>query len=354
MDRTNISSYLMDTFMLIAILSLQVLIVAYFVIKEFLYRRRKSIEESEHFDNKNFKRNSSVEQLIKIIPSLEEEVAKLQEYKEKSKNYNRLTDEFEQLKKEKQTLLDEKATLANKTGELERRLQIKTKEIEEYNKSNNELWVKVKKADILKDYSSKVIDYLNFCEDILKETSKEIESTDIEPAQIMSALLQQAFQKTIEMAKWKQICSDIKENGIAVQNKDLRNCFQYDKESDHLAAFKKLLISRIKPITNALLILCEANSNLSKFLESSDVSSLENEFKNKITEIKRKVKEIGINEIADVKLFNRLNNSEAIDGSISFPYTVVKNLNKDDVVEIIEFGMRTEFEVSLKTKVLIY
>ena len=347
MDRTNISSYTMDTFLLIAILSLLVLIVGYFIISQLIHRREISEED-------DYSEIAPTEQLIKLIPSLQKEMAEIQGKKEKLKDYNKLKNKIELLKKENQTFSDEKTALTNKTGELERKLQIKAKEVDEYNKSNAELLGKVKKADILKDYASKVIDYLDFCEDILKETSKEVESTDIEITQIMSALLQQAFQKTTELAKWKQICSDIKENGIAIQNKDLRNCFQYDKESEHLIAFRKLLISRIKPITNALLILCEANSNLSKFLESSDVSSIENEFSNRITEIKRKVKEIGINEIADVKLFNRLNNSEAIDGSVLFPYKIVKNLNKDDVVEIIEFGMKTEFDEALRTKVLIY
>ena len=155
------------------------------------------------------------------------------------------------------------------------------------------------------------------------------------------------------MAKWKQICSDIKEKGIAIQNKDLKNCFQSDNDTERLNAFKTLCISKMKPFTNAVLILCEANSNLAKFVENTDVSSIENEFRNKITEIKSKAKSIGITGITEVKLFTPLGNNTAIEGKISLPYSSVTNLNKDIIIEIVEFGMKTEFEELTKTKVFI-
>jgi len=351
-------------FLLIAILALMIITVGYFIVSELLRRRIISVEKRNHHHNHysvGVDQKSDIEKLLKILPNLPKELEKLQSYKSKADDFDRLEKNFEKVKNEKQTLSEQKANLENEKSAFQQKLQAKDnvvsdklKEIEEHNKFNKELLEKVQKAEILKDYAGKVFDYIDFCENILKSANKKIYKTDVETEKIMLILLQQALQKTTEMAKWKQICSDIKEKGIAIQNKDLKNCFQSDKEAERLNAFKTLCISKMKPFTNAVLILCEANGNLSKFLESTDVSIIENEFNNKIREIKSKAKEIGITEIVEVKLFTHLGNNEAIDGTILFPYSVVKNLNKDVIIEIVEFGMKTEFEELTKTKVLIY
>jgi len=351
-------------FLLIAILALMIITVGYFIVSELLRRRIISVEKRNHHHNHysvGVDQKSDIEKLLKILPNLPKELEKLQSYKSKADDFDRLEKNFEKVKNEKQTLSEQKANLENEKSAFQQKLQAKDKvvsdklkEIEEHNKSNKELLEKVQKAEILKDYAGKVFDYIDFCENILKSANKKIYKTDVETEKIMLILLQQALQKTTEMAKWKQICNDIKEKGIAIQNKDLKNCFQSDKEAERLNAFKTLCISKMKPFTNAVLILCEANGNLSKFLESTDVSIIENEFNNKIREIKSKAKEIGITEIVEVKLFTHLGNNEAIDGTILFPYSVVKNLNKDVIIEIVEFGMKTEFEELTKTKVLIY
>lgn len=348
--------------LLIAILALMVISIGYFVVSKLLHWIKIPLVKNKNPKNDSQKGEpkSDIEKFIKILPNFSKELEKLQSYKSKADDFDNLEKNFKNMKEEKQQLSDQKAILEKEKLKFQQNLESKDKEvaeklkeIEENNKANKELLGKIERADILKDYAAKVTDYLDFIESILKSTNEIINKTDLEIAKIMSVLLQQAFQKTTGIAKWKQICSDLIEIGIATQNKDLKNCFQSDKEAERLNAFKKLYISKMKPFTNAVLILCEANSNLSKFLESTDVSSIENEFKNKITEIKSRAKEIGITEIVQVKLFTHLGNKEAIDGTITFPYSSVKNLNKDDITEIVEFGMKTEFEEQTKTKVLI-
>ncbi len=347
--------------LLIAILVLMIITVCYFVVGEILHLNKISAEKKKHHNNSTgVEAKSAIEKFLKILPNLPKELGQLQIYKSKADDYEKLEKNLEKVRIEKQALSEQKEKLEKGKIDYQQNLLAKDKEvsdklkeIEDHNKSNKELLEKVKKADILKDFAGNVSDYLDFCENILKIANENISKTDVETAKIMAVLLQQAFQKTTEMAKWKQICSDIKEKGIAIQNKDLKNCFQSDNDTERLNAFKTLCISKMKPFTNAVLILCEANSNLAKFVENTDVSSIENEFRNKITEIKSKAKSIGITGITEVKLFTPLGNNTAIEGKISLPYSSVTNLNKDIIIEIVEFGMKTEFEELTKTKVFI-
>ena len=279
---------------------------------------------------------------------------------------------------EKQTLSNENADLeiqlmnknielANKDIELRQKLQIKDeevvkkqKEIEEQNKTNIEVLNKVKKVGFLKEYAGKALDYLDFLKEIVKEANTkciEFGKTDTETATIMSILLQQTLLSTMEIAKWKQICEDIKNNGVVVLNTGIKNCFQSTDEPEQLNAFKKQCVSKLKVYTNAILILCEAYGNLSKFVEYANVSSIETEFGNKIPEIKNKAKEVGIMEIAEVKIFTNIDTNPGTksgNNDISFPYSNVKNLNNDDIVEVVEFGMKTEFDDNVsETKVQV-
>ncbi|MDR2971949.1 MAG: hypothetical protein LBU83_08485 [Bacteroidales bacterium] len=322
--------------------------------------------------------------LIKIIHKPHEASKKMQEYKEKFENYKRLLKDFEETKHDKGMVEKEKKLLLEKYNAIQRQLseketihqrQItnigketeekikkkdqqfadKLKEIEEQNKANAVILEKVRKADILKEYAGKVVSYIDFGENIMKIANKKTDNADIEIAKIMSVLLQQTLLKTVDIEKWKQICNDIIDTDIVIQNKDLKNCFQSNNEIEQLNAFKKQSISKLKIFTNSILILCESYRNLSKFIENVDVVNIESEFRNMIAEINNNAKEIGITEISEVRIFTSIdsNNAGSVDGRPSLPYSIVKNLKQDDIVEIISYGMKTEFEDMTKTKVLI-
>ena len=228
------------------------------------------------------------------------------------------------------------------------------RELEETKKELNDILSFARKADSLKDYAGKVYDCLDYYETILIDIGKDAKMADTETASILFSLLHHAMQKTTEISKWKHICSDIQDTGMVIQSKTLKNCFQSDEEAEHKKNFKIQCISKLKGFTNAVLILCKAIGHLSRFVEKGDVSYIESEYKNIFTTIKSKAKEVGIPEIADVELFSPLGNQEAIPDEVSFPYSAVKNLNKEDIVEIVSFGMKTELDEEIsKSKVLI-
>lgn len=349
--------------LLVLILALILLIVGYLILNEINFRHKKSKEKKIYTSPNGHQVNelkSNIDKFLKIVANLKEDLINLPFYKDKADDFDKLEKKFDNLIIENKSLSEQKTKLESEIKHCQQQLQEKNNEVSEkqneikkIKKSNDEFVEKAKKAEILKGYAEKVVNYLDFCEGIIRNSNEKIFNTDIETTKILSALLQQALQKTIEIAKWKQICSDIKEKGIAIQNKDLISCFESNQETVQLIAFKKLCVSKLKIYTNALLILCEACSNLSQYSDNATVTILENEYKNIIREIKIKAKEIGILEIPEVKLFSSLGGCIAIDGTISFPYSVVKNLRKDHIIEIIEFGMKTEFEELTKTTVLI-
>jgi len=317
--------------------------------------------------------------IIIIIRNPNRNSKKLQEYKAKIENCNKLLKDFEKAKNDKKLLIERNNAIQKQLSEKdaihqkqinyinkeseekikkkEQQFADKLKEIEEQNKANAIILDKVRKVDILKDYARKVVDYVALCENILESANKKIDKVDVETAKIMSILLQQAAGKASEIANWKQICEDIVSIGVTVLNNDIKNCFQSNNETEQLNAFKKQSISRLRIITNNILILCEAYSNLSKFVDDTDAANIEDDFRNKFVEIKNSAKEVGIIEIAEVSIFTCIDsnsNVESENGHPSLPYSIVKNLKQDDIVEIISFGMKTEFDNMTKTKVLIY
>jgi hypothetical protein len=356
--------------LLLVIAGLLAVTIGYLAIKE-IYGRHNTLltprlNWSTSFHNiSDAEQKSKVGQLLQFLLTVKEELEKLQDYKDKADNFNKLEKDFEEYKEKYNNLDTQYKNLETKFNEQETKIagfaqklqekddEVKNKlaEIEDQNKANNEVLEKVKKTDALKDYATKAFDYLAFAENILWEADKKCRETG---NAVRYALLQQALSNTTEIAKWKQICADINEYGIAVQNKDLKNCFQSDKQEEQLDAFRRLCLSKLKPITSALLILCEANSNLSKFGVNnlSDIASI---YIKQVEEIKNKAKEVGIKEITVVTLFTKLDDNqgaESVNEHVSFPYSTV-NLNKDDVAQILQFGMKTEFEEMTKTRVII-
>jgi len=306
--------------------------------------------------------------LFEILGELSDKMDVLLDYAEKADNYDELVNEFNktqkqiaQLETEHINISKEKIKLQKEFEEKSKAISEKIQSIERQSNTNKELLIKVRKAEHLKDYAEKVFVYLQFIESIVDTANNyciEYGKKNEDTAKVMLILLLQALEKTKTMAKWEQICGDIQEKEIVVLNSTLKNCFQSDRETEQLKAFKTKCISELKDYTNAILILCEAYSNLSMFSENSngDASSLEDEFKNEIAEINNRAKTIGITEITDVKIFTKIDDNkgaEATYGQILFPYSIVKNLKKDDVAQIISFGMKTEFEDNIsKTKVL--
>lgn len=226
--------------------------------------------------------------------------------------------------------------------------------------STQQLIDKVKNVDFLKDYAENVYKYLETLENIIKTANrkyKELRQHE-KTANAIGCLLQNTCINMLDFGEWLKLAEEIKIYGIVIDNQDIKNCFQSNNNNERLKQFKILFSTPLKKYTNNLLILCEALRNLSKFNDNEiAVENLEKEFETQFNNIIKESKNVGIVEIYAVKLFTNLNvhkNTKSINGDISLPYLNVKNLNNEDIIEIVEFGMKTEFEnKNSVTKVLI-
>ena len=241
-------------------------------------------------------------------------------------------------------------------------LRSKDKEVNDKLKDVENQWLellevssKSRKVEHLREYASKVSSYLVLLESILKDANgicDVAKSLNGEAAKIISLILQQALANTETISRWKQICEDIKVCGIIVLNKDIKNCFQKDDESEQLKEFKKRCISELKSYTNEALILCECFANLDRFVAIYNIESIKREFSNQASKVREMAKEVGITAIEVVRLFTHLdeyNNIKATSEQISLPYSIVESLSDDYVARIISFGMKSEFDDSIST-----
>ena len=329
-----------------------------------LYRRNKYTNTDKTVNIKLVKQKNTMDKLLEILPALPDELQYLLNYKQKAEDYDLLKMNFERttnlLETKNKTLSNEKTKLEKDFANERKETSGKFRIIEEQNTANQELLTKIRKAEHFKEFAGKVSDYLKFINITVKKAYNqclEFSIRDEKTGKIMFILLHQTLTKIEAMPILKQICDDIQENGIVIMKDALKNCFQSDKDAEQIIAFKTKCINELKEYTNAILIFCESYGNLSGFVENSDVSSLEKEYKNMISEIKGKAKNCGIMEIEEIHIFTNIDKNEgaeAISEQISLPYTLVKSLNKDDIVQIISYGMKSEYgDKILKTKVLI-
>jgi len=220
---------------------------------------------------------------------------------------------------------------------------------------------KVKNVDFLKEYAENVCKYLETLDNIFKTAYKRYQELQQYEKTInaVGCLLQNACMTVLDLGKWMKLADEIKTYGIVINNQDIKNCFQSNNNYDRIKQFKILFSTPLKKYTNNLLILCEAMRNLSKFNNGEvAVGNIEKEFETQFNIIIKEAKNVGILEIDVAKLFTNItlnnNNIESINGNVSLPYLKVNDLKTEEIVEIVEFGMKTEFEKSKsRIKVLI-
>ena len=114
--------------LLIAILSLIILIVSYFIVSEILYRSKISDEKGKHHHSSGgFEAKSDIEKFLKILPNLSEELEKYQSYKLKADNFDVFKKNFEKVTAEKQKLSDQKTDLEKEKLNFQKNLETKDK-----------------------------------------------------------------------------------------------------------------------------------------------------------------------------------------------------------------------------------
>lgn len=272
--------------------------------------------------------------------------------KEASQKIENLQKEIESFKG-KITLLNKDIEQGNqKINELNSELtQVhkKKQEIEgEYLKYSE----KVIFVDYLEPYAKATYDYYNFCQTgYIKalEYFKKLNHSDSELVSIVSQLLVK-FNSNIpsKTNHWVGVINEIKDSKATANIDLIKSLKQIPNNEEKSKEFKRILLKEVfEKYTSSVFILTEEFSNLSKF--SNDSTSVVKDFEQFFTsfksELHSKSKAFGL-DLNYVPLFEHYEKYAAFtklaNQTCSLPYKSIKNITKDSVLEIINYGFGNE------------
>lgn len=280
---------------------------------------------------------------------------------------NSLNQQIRDLKSEKNNLdiekqnLDSKiAQLKNDKANLDRDLQNVTSTKNHIASELNQLQEKVIAVDYLTGYCDSVLSYLKLCQEVSSEAYDYFNRTNEQYlGQANGAVpLLINFQNSINsipVGNWIQILQDIRDTGVT-NNQKIKNCFkQPTTAEDKKREFQRLLFSEVLvKYSSTILILAEAFRNISRFQLSSELGDeIQNCFAKHVSELVSKVKSTGL-ENKYVPLFKNfeefLGHTELANRERSLAYKGIVGIEKEAIVEIVSYGVKTAFE---ETKTLI-
>jgi hypothetical protein len=225
-----------------------------------------------------------------------------------------------------------------------------------------ELTEKVIVLDFLKGYADSVFRYLKYCQHVSNDAYDFYrKASQLHARQVfIEEQLVMKFQSSINdipFGNWIQIVEDIKDTGATTNRQLIRSFSQIQTDAEKQNEFKRLLFSFVLvKYTSNLLVLAEAFRNLSRFEGATEYSGeVENMFAKHVKELKSQAMAVGL-EIKYVSLFDNwekyIGEVEMNGGNRSLTYKRINNLAKDDVAEIVSYGIRTKFE-DTKTTIII-
>jgi len=272
--------------------------------------------------------------------------------KEASQKIENLQKEIESFKG-KITLLNKDIEQGNqKINELNSELtQVhkKKQEIEgEYLKYSE----KVIFVDYLEPYAKATYDYYNFCQTgYIKalEYFKKLNHSDSELVSIVSQLLVKFYSNIPSKTNhWVGVINEIKDSKATANIDLIRSLKQIPNNEEKSKEFKRILLKEVfEKYSSSIYILTEEFSNLSKFTNDSTsaVKDFEQFFKSFKSELHSKSKTIGL-DLNYVPLFEHYEKYAAFtklaNQTCSLPYKNIKNITKDSVLEIINYGFGNE------------
>jgi hypothetical protein len=225
----------------------------------------------------------------------------------------------------------------------------KKQEIEsEYSKYSE----KVIFVDYLEPYAKATYDYYNFCQTgYIKalEYFQKLNHSDSELVSIVSQLLVK-FNSNIpnKTNHWVGVINEIKDSKATANIDLIRSLKQIPNNEEKSKEFRRILLKEVfEKYSSNIFILTEELSNLSKFTtdNTSVVKDFEQFFTNYKSELHSKSKAIGL-DLNYVPLFEHYENYAAFtklaNQTCSLPYKNVKNISKDSVLEIINYGFGNE------------
>jgi outer membrane murein-binding lipoprotein Lpp len=313
----------------------------------------RDIEEYE-FDDDNINQNDNdiVSRLHLMENKILDKIESLSSNKESSKRIENQHKEIEnlnakltQLNRDNEKTYQESITLKNELTQANKRSQ-------EYENQYLKYSEKVILVDFLEPYAKIVSDYYNYCQcGYYKaiEFYKSINHSDSELVSLISQFLVKFYSSIPEKTThWIGVTQEIKDRKATTNNDLIRSLKQIENNEEKSKEFKRLLIKEVlEKYTSSIFILSEELSKLSKFYDgnASAVKDFEQFFINFKLELHNKSKAVGL-DLNYVPLFENYEKYAAFTKSVnqacSLPYTNIKSISKDTVLEIISYGFENE------------
>lgn len=207
-------------------------------------------------------------------------------------------------------------------------------------------------VDYLEPFAKATYDYYNFCQTgYIKalEYFQKLNHSDSELVSIVSQLLVK-FNSNIpnKTNHWVGVINEIKDSKATANIDLIRSLKQIPNNEEKSKEFKRILLKEVfEKYSSSIFILTEEFSNLSKFTNGSTsaVKDFEQFFTRFKSELHSKSKTIGL-DLNYVPLFEHYEKYAAFtklaNQTCSLPYKNIKNITKDSVLEIINYGFGNE------------
>jgi len=306
--------------------------------------------------NNNFPQTQNTNELSSQIRRMEttilNKIESLASNKEASQKIEILQKDIESFKG-KITLLNKDIEQGNqKINELNSELTQVHKKKQEIESEYFKYSEKVIFVDYLEPYAKATYDYYNFCQTgYIKalEYFQKLNHSDSELVSIVSQLLVK-FDSNIpnKTNHWVGVINEIKDSKATANIDLIRSLKQIPNNEEKSKEFKRILLKEVfEKYSSSIFILTEEFSNLSKFTNDSTsaVKDFEQFFTSFKSELHSKSKTIGL-DLNYVPLFEHYEKYAAFtklaNQTCSLPYKNVKNITKDSVLEIINYGFGNE------------
>jgi hypothetical protein len=306
--------------------------------------------------NNNFQPTQNTSELSSQIQRMESQILNkiesLASNKEASQKIENLQKEIESFKG-KITLLNKDIEQGNqKINELNNELTQVHKKKQEIEGEYLRYSEKVIFVDYLEPYAKATYNYYNFCQSgYIKalEYSQKLNHSDSELVSIVSQLLVK-FNSNIpnKINHWVGVINEIKDSKTTANFDLISSLKQIPNNEEKSKEFKRILLKEgFEKYSSSIFILAEEFSNLSKFLNDSTsvVKDFEQFFTSFNSDLHSKSKAIGL-DLNYVPLFEHYEKYAAFtklaNQTCSLPYKNIKNISKDSVLEIVNYGFGNE------------
>jgi len=213
-------------------------------------------------------------------------------------------------------------------------------------------------VEFLENHARSVIDLFNLANSGYKTVNELYEKMSIQDPEnaVVIAQLLMKFNASVpsKIGNWEEILKEIQENKISTNAYLIKSFKQIQSKDEKLAEFKRILLKEvIEKYASALLIVGGELSKLSKFTNNRNqlIAEIEANYVKWSAELQSKLKMLGI-DLNNIPLFENYEayaaNIVRVNQQCSLPYKKINNLEKETVLEIVNYGFGND-----KTKIIL-